>query len=1020
VSGAAPPSLSRRLLEWAGARLRTPELAADADDLFTARARRDGERAARRWYRRQAYAALRRLLLPGRDAFRETAEPDRRARLGAGYRAGRRTGSITGRLAGFALDAKLGVRMLIRYPGLTIVCGLAMAFAIAVGAGTFELVGDMVHPTVPLPDGERIVGLSYWDRAGNDQEVPLAGDFLAWREELTTVEDLGGFRSARRNLTGGEEAGEPVEVAQISAAGFRVARVPPLLGRALVEADEQPGAAAVVVLGYRVWQTRFGGDPAVVDRTIRLGDEQATVVGVMPEGFAFPLRHGVWIPLPADGLRREPERGRPLRVFGRLAPGATLPEAQAETTTLAQQLSAELPERYEHLAPEVLPYAESVLGNFSAADDTLRTLVYSINAFPALFLILVCGNVGLLMFARAATRERELLVRNALGAGRGRIVLQLFAEALVLGALALALGLAAAGFALEWALDAFYGAGDKMFESATAPFWVDSALSTTTVLYACLLTLLAAAIAGILPALKVTGRRMESRLRQASAAAGGPRFGFTWQFLIVAQIAATVVFAAVAFLIQRQTAELLPETVGFRADQYLAVPIELDPESQAAPADAGQEALVRRYGAMLEELERRLAAEPAVAGVAVAERLPLMDQPRAVIELDGGEATDSAAAERAQGAGAVGDRAAGAVGDRAAGPGGRAAPEPGAAQPASEGRSRNLIGRDAAETEHTPPGQFFVNTTAVAPEYFELFDAPILAGRGFNSADLVAGASTVVVNQSFVDRLLGGRSPIGRRIRYVAPADQAPGPWYEIVGVVRNLVRDRRSSLVLDEEVRAHLYHPLSPSRLGLPSASASSASSTPQAPAGRPWRYPLHLAVHPRGEMAALTPVLRRLAAEVSPTLRLEIQTLDQVASDDAGFWRFFSRGILLVSATALALSLAGIYSVMSFTVSRRTREIGVRVALGGPAPRVAAEILRRPVRLVMAGVVTGCLLVGAMISFIVSTAGSWDNLQLTQGIALLLAFGIATVAVCGLACIGPTRRALRVEPIEALSAEG
>jgi hypothetical protein len=1006
VSRPAPPSLSRFLLEWAGHRLRTPDLAADADDLFAARVGRDGERAARRWYRRQAYAALRRLLLPGRDASRETAKPDRRARFGAGQRAGRRTGAITGWLAGFALDAKLGVRMLIRYPGLTIVCSLAMAFAIAVGAGTFELVGDMIHPTVPLPDGERIVGLSYWDRAGTDQEAPLAGDFLAWREELTTVEDLGGFRSAQRNLTGGEEAGEPVEVAQISAAGFRVARVPPLLGRALVEADEQPGAAAVVVLGYRIWQTRFGGDPAVVDRIIRLGDEQATVVGVMPEGFAFPLRHGVWIPLPADELRREPERGRPLRVFGRLAPGATLPEAQAEATTLAQQLSAELPERYEHLAPEVSPYAESVLGNFSAADDTLRTLVYSINAFPALFLLLVCGNVGLLMFARAATRERELLVRNALGAGRGRIVLQLFAEALVLGALALALGLAAAGFALEWALDAFYGAGDKMFESATAPFWVDSALSTTTVLYACLLTLLAAAIAGILPALKVTGQRMESRLRRASAAAGGPRFGFTWQFLIVAQIAATVVFAAVAFLIQRQTAELLPETVGFRADQYLVVPIELDPESQAAAADADQERLVRRYGAMLEELERRLAAEPAVAGVAVAERRPLMDQPRAVIELDGGEATGSAAAERAQGAGAVGDRA--------AGPGGRAAPESGAAQPASDGRSRNLIGRDAAEAEHTPPGQFFVNTTAVAPEYFELFDAPILAGRGFNSADLVAGASTVVVNQSFVDRLLGGRSPIGRRIRYVAPADQAPGPWYEIVGVVRNLVRDRRSSLVLDEEVRAHLFHPLSPSRLGLPSASASSASSTPQAPAGRPWRYPLHLAVHPRGEMAALTPVLRRLAAEVSPTLRLEIQTLDQVASDDAGFWRFFSRGILLVSATALALSLAGIYSVMSFTVARRTREIGVRVALGAGPVRVAGAIFRRPLTQIAAGLLLGLMIVMGL-GMDIAARELWP-----RQFAMLLGYATLMTAVCLSACVVPTRRALSVEPSEALGADG
>jgi hypothetical protein len=1005
-----PPALSNRLLEWAGRKLDTPDLAADAAELFAERARREGRRAAHRWYRRQARAAVRRLLFPGRDPSREPAgaaqgtrpaaadRPRRQALFSQRRRAARRTGSFAGRLAGFALDAKLGLRMLARYPGLTMVCSLAMAFAIAVGAGTFELVGDMIHPTLPLPEGERIVGLSYWDRAGNRQEAALADDFSAWREQLTTVEDVGGFRSLQRNLTDADEAGEPVEVAQISAAGFRVARTPPLLGRALVETDEEPGAVPVVVLGYRIWQTRFGGDPEVVNTTIRLGDDQTTVVGVMPEGFAFPLRHNVWVPLPAGELSREPGQGRPVRVFGRLAPGATLPGAQAEATTLALQLGAEFPERYEHLTPEVLPYAESILGNFSASDDTLRALIYSINVFPALFLILVCGNVGLLMFARAATRERELLVRNALGAGRGRIVLQLFAEALVLGAVALALGLPAAGLALEWALEAIYGAGDKMFEGATAPFWVDSALSTTTVLYACLLTLLAAAIAGILPALKVTGLRMESRLRKSGAAAGGPSFGLGWQCLIVAQIAATVVFAVVALLIHRQTAELLPETVGFRAEQYLVVPLEVDFEDRSDSADASEEALVRRYGAMLEELERRLAAQPAVSSVAVAERLPLMDQPRRVIELDNDAATDAAAVERAQGAGAVGDRA--------AGTGGRAA-EAGAKEPASETRSRNLIGRDAAEAEHTPPGQFFVNTTAVATDFFELFDAPILTGRGFDSADLLEGANTVVVNQSFVDRLLDGRSAIGRRIRYVAPDDQAPGPWYEIVGVVRNLVRDRRSPLVLDEEIRAQLYHPLSPGRLDPPDPS-------------RPLRYPLHLAVHARGDVAALAPTLRRVAGEVSATIRLEIRTLDQVTSEDAGFWRFFSRGILLVNATALALSLAGIYSVTSFTVARRTREIGVRVALGGPAPRVAAEIFRRPLRLVLTGVLAGCLLMGAMILFLADTAGSWDNLQLAQGIALLLAFGAATTAVCGLACIGPIRRALRVEPVMALGTEG
>ena len=924
----APPAPSRLLLTWAGRRLRTPDLAVDAGELFAERAGRDGERAARRWYRRQARAAVRRVLFPERRARRKT--------------------SLAGLLAGFALDVKLGVRMLVRYPGLTVVCGLAMAFAIAVGAGTFQFITDRIHPSLPLSDGERVIGINYWNRAESEHEAPIGHELLVWRQQLTTVEDVGGFRSLQRNLAAGEGAGEPVELAEISAAGFRVARVPPLLGRVLVDADEEPGALPMVVLGYQVWQRHFGGDPAMVNRTVWLGGAPVTVVGVMPEGFAFPIRHSVWIPLPSSELRQEPGRSRPLRVFGRVAPWATPQEAEAEVATLAVQLAADFPDRYEHLRPEVSPYAESILGNFFATDGKMRALVYSINVFPALFLILVCGNVGLLQFARAATRERELLVRSALGAGRGRIVLQLFVEALVLGALAAAVGLPAARLALQWALEAFYG--------VSRPFWVAGGLSATTVAYAGLLTLLAAALAGVVPALKVTGRRMETRARQASAAAGGPRLGLTWQGMIVVQVAATVVFAAVAYLIQRQAGELLPETVGFEAEQYLIVPLEIDPESQASLFNADREGLVRRYAAMVEELERRLAAEPAVVGVTVAERFPLMDQPRSVIELDGGEA----------------------------------------AHPTTR----------PAEAEHTRPGNFFVNTTAVAPGFFEAFGAPIVSGRLFDARDLLDGANTLVVNESFATRILGGRSPIGRRIRYIAAPDDTPGPWYEIVGVVRNLVRDRKSPLVLDAEIRAQLYHPLSPGRL-------------PGTGAGRPWRYPLHVAVQARGDTTTLAPAVRRVAAEVSATLRLDIHTLDQLASEDARFWRFWSRGILLVNAIALALSLAGIYSVLSFTVARRTREIGVRVALGASSRRVVAEIFRKPLRLVVAGVTVGCLVVGAMLAFLVATVGMLDGLGIVQSAGLLGALGVATVAVCGIACIGPAWRALRVEPTDALRAE-
>lgn len=304
-----------------------------------------------------------------------------------------------------------------------------------------------------------------------------------------------------------------------------------------------------------------------------------------------------------------------------------------------------------------------------------------------------------------------------------------------------------------------------------------------------------------------------------------------------------------------------------------------------------------------------------------------------------------------------------------------------------------------------------VNTAAVAFDFFEVFQAPFISGRGFDSRDAAEGVNTIVVNQSFVDHVLGGRSPIGRRVRYAVAPDEQPGPWYEIVGVVRNPVEYGTPSVLADADVRAQLYHPLSPSR---------------------PVRYPLYLAVHVRADPTTAAPALRRIAQDVGSSLRLDIQTIDQVASDDERFLIFLRNLVLLASAIALFLSLGGIYSVMSFTVSRRIREIGVRIALGAQASRVVTETFRRPLRLVAVGVTVGCVLVGAMMAFLVETftndwweaaqyglAGDAKTLMMAKGAALLLAFGIAMMGICALACIGPTRRALRVQPTEALREE-
>ncbi|HEV2736212.1 MAG TPA: ABC transporter permease [Longimicrobiaceae bacterium] len=825
------------------------------------------------------------------------------------------------------IDFKLGLRMLVRYPGLTLVGGLAIAFAIWIGAGTFEFVTQVLHPTLPLDEGHRVVGIRNWDAAANRVERRALHDFAAWREELRTVEDLGAFRTVERNLITGEGRAEPVEMAEISASAFRLARVPPLLGRALVEEDERPGAAPVAVVGHDLWRTRFGGDPAVVGRTVRLGNSPATVVGVMPPGFAFPVSHGLWVPLRLSPLDHPRRQGPAIQVFGRLAPGATLAGARAELAALGQRTAADFPDTHRHIRPEVLPYARSIL-NLSGL-DTLG--IASTNLFLVMLLVLVCGNVALLMFARAATRENEIVVRNALGASRGSIVAQLFAEALVLAGFAAAVGLAAAGFGLRWGFGVVEA---EVLDGGRLPFWFHATLSPATVLYAGVLTVLAALIAGVVPALKVT-RGLGTRLRQVTAGGGGFRFGGVWTAVIIAQVAVTVAFPMTAYFTRRDAVEIRSLDVGFPEEEYLAARLEMDLETPSGvPADTSRAAFAGRFSAVVRELERRLEAEPGVSGVTFAERLPRMFHPHRRIEVDGG------------GAAPVDPRF----------------------------------------------GYRRVSSASVAPDYFDVLGAPVLAGRGFTSGDLASGAPVVVVNQSYVDRVLGGRNPVGRRVRYLhfeewdeeRPADDQP--WYEIVGVVRDM------GMASEWDPKsAGIYHPAAPGGAG-----------------------PVHLAVHVKGDPGSFVPRLRAVASGVDPTLRLhELIPLERISQAELQFLEFWFWLTVVVSSVALLLSLTGIFAVMSFTVSQRTREIGIRAALGADRRGIVAAIFRRPLVQVSLGILAGMCVT---VPLVFSASGGVVS---AGGVALVALYAVLMMAVCMLACIVPTRRALGVEPTEALRAD-
>ena len=821
----------------------------------------------------------------------------------------------------FSLDLKLGGRMLVKYPGLTIIGGLAMAFAICVGTVVFAVLTTLMNPTLPLPGGERIVQIRNWDVAANSAEPRALHDFLDWRGTLRSMTELGAWRDVTRNLIVDRDA-RPVEVAEITASGFRIAQGSPLLGRVLSEADERTGAPLVAVLGYEVWRTRFGSDPDVLGRTVQLGADHATVVGVMREGFAFPVSHELWTPLRTDALDQAPRSGPSITVFGLLAPGVTIEMAQAELTTVGRRAAAERPGTHEHLQAQVTPYANLF---FSASSTEEVGILFSVYFFAGALLVLICGNVALLLFARAATRENELVVRTALGASRGRIVAQLFVEALVLGGVAAVVGLVAADIVLRT-----WGMGFLEVNLGRLPFWFDLRLTPDTVLFAFGLTVFGSAIAGVLPALKVT-RGMGSRLKQATAGAGGLQFGGLWTAVIVVQVAITVAFPAVVYVEQWQLRRIQTFDAGFAAEEYLAVRVARDAPAEAGAATNADEAAARAaFASSLEELRRRVAAEPGVAGVTFADRLPRTARPEADIELADGSAV--------------------------------------------------------SPTIHE------ATVAAIDPSYFGVLEAPVLAGRGFRTADLAPGATVAIVDQGFVDQVLAGRNPIGQQIRFVGDPSGNANPWIEIVGVVRDL----GMSAPTRKGRAAGLYIPVSLERLDR-----------------------VYMMVHAHGEPMTLGPQVREIAAAVDPSLRLsELQPVDEVTNNVAWFLGLWLRVTVMMTGVALLLSLSGIYAVLSFIVSRRTREIGVRVALGASRARVIAAIFRRPLIQVALGVVAGGLLIAAGGSIETDMPGLTG--QLSPGrVAILSGYAVVMLGVCLLACVVPTRRALAVEPTVALRAE-
>jgi predicted permease len=522
--------------------------------------------------------------------------------------------------------------------------------------------------------------------------------------------------------------------AEISAAGFRVARVRPLLGRYLLDEDERPGAPLVVVLGYDIWSGRFGADSTLVGKTVKIGGVDHTVVGVMPQGFAFPINHNLWLPLRLDPLAFKPRQGPVLYAFGRVAPAFTLEQARAEVAAIGERTAAQRPETHQRLRPRLLPFAQS----WFELDSPETVLVFrAAQVAVTLLLVIICVNIAILVYARTATRQAEIAVRSALGASRSRIVAQLLGEALVL---------AGVGAAVGWTLLAIVAAQMDAILTQTGaqsiiPFWLKTGVSMETVVYVVVLTVLASLIIGVVPALQVTGRRVQASLQRLTGGHASVRMGRVWTSLIVIQVAFTVAILPTAVFFASESLKAMMTGPGFPAEQYVSAELAVNREPNEGMPGAGDSAFQVRSTQLRDEVMRRLRSGREVRAVTYSAEIPGTEQ-SVQIEVDGAPA-----------------------------------------------RFETSVGEGMRWSRWADNARR-VRLAYVDGGFFDVFAVAPLMGRTFEPADAGPHANVAVVNRTFADSLLGGGNPIGRRLRLLTigpEAEELRGPWQEIVGVVPNV-----------------------------------------------------------------------------------------------------------------------------------------------------------------------------------------------------------------------------------------
>jgi putative ABC transport system permease protein len=811
-------------------------------------------------------------------------------------------------------DFRYGVRMLLKQPGFSLIAIAALALSIGANTAIFSAANALLLRPLPVEDIDRLV-VPVTLREGFD---PFGSPFLeyaAYRDRAHCFVSIGVGTARSFNLTG---RGDPERVrgAAVMANYLSTLGAKPLLGRGFSPAEDRPGGSAVALISHGIWQKHFGSNTDVIGQSLNLDGRIYNIVGVMPPGFDLPGIADVWIPLQVDidSLPLTERAATNNTIVARLRPGVSLGQADAELKAIARQLEQEYPNFRRGWTVKVVSLRQNLLGDL---EGRVHRALFALMGGVAFLLLICCANVANLQLARGVAREREFVLRRALGAGRWRITRQLLTENILLSMIG---GLA--GLVLAYWLLPVLAALNPIQGIPLAGFFHNFTIDQRVLVFVLCVSILTGVASGLLPALKGAGvHELMPRIRQGDQRSGADAAGRAWlNGLIVAEIAIALTILIGGGLMVQSFQRLQHTALGFSPDDLLTVKMVL-------PA-AKYSDYRRRVGFADRVLERTLNL-PGVVSAGMTTNIPL---------------------EREIAYDAIFD----------------------------------VEGRPPSDPNNVP----ITSHRIVSPDYLETLGVTLIRGRLINKNDRAESQPVVVVSEEFARQAWPGDDPIGKRVRRIRAGQIFP--WMTVVGVVKDVKED-----LFNYRINRPVWY--------VPYAQVEND-------------FPLNLVVRTRVDPISLTPALRDVVHENDPDQPISnVMTMNTVLSNVLVTERFGAVLMAALAISGLLLACIGLYGVMAYSVTQRTGEIGLRVALGAQPRHVLALIVGQGFKLTLLGVFIGLVVAWATTQLLVSLL---FEIKATDP-ATFISISLLLVSIALLACLVPARGALSVDPMVALRAE-